>query len=143
MTLATVIPFPSPQPPRCRGVGAPRRKAPVSVVVRAGGERRVVGRDDLAAGVRWSVSPESPAFVAWLRAEQARVDAETARRGSPTRSLLIVDQGRRYLRVAVDTGAQRFAHAFVDMTTGDVLRPEGWSRPARGIRGNVHAALAQ
>ena len=29
-------------------------------------------------------------------------------------------------------------HAFVDRTTGDVLKPNGYKTPAKGARGNVH-----
>lgn len=32
----------------------------------------------------------------------------------------------------------RSAHAFIDKTTGDVLKPAGWKTPAKGSRGNIH-----
>lgn len=38
------------------------------------------------------------------------------------------------------TYAERSAHAFIDRTTGDVLKPAGWKTPAKGVRGNIHDA---
>lgn len=51
----------------------------------------------------------------------------------------------RYLRVVSvnrtsqgDVPMSRSAHAFIDRTTGDVLKPAGWKAPAKGVRGNIH-----
>jgi hypothetical protein len=32
------------------------------------------------------------------------------------------------------------AYCFVDLTTGDILKPGGWDRPAKGVRGNILGA---
>lgn len=46
----------------------------------------------------------------------------------------------RYVRIVAtrDSGeGQRSVWAFIDQTTGDVLKPAGWKEPAAGSRGNV------
>jgi hypothetical protein len=50
--------------------------------------------------------------------------------------------GVRYVRVVIAdaSGAARCAYAFIDRTTGDILKPDGWKRPAKGVRGNIFAA---
>jgi hypothetical protein len=48
--------------------------------------------------------------------------------------------GEKYIRVTrVDAGGKTgSAHAFIDKATGDVLKPDGYKRPAKGARGNIH-----
>jgi hypothetical protein len=53
---------------------------------------------------------------------------------------LEIENGSRYVRVVKVYGASRSAYAFVDSTTGDVLKPSGWKGPAKGIRSNIFAA---
>lgn len=53
--------------------------------------------------------------------------------------------GVRYVRIVrthvasdgVTTG-QRSVHCFVDKTNGDVLKAEGWKKPAKHARGNIY-----
>lgn len=47
--------------------------------------------------------------------------------------------GRKYARITdrPSNGSGAYAHAFVDLTTGDLLMPAGWSGPAKGARGNL------
>lgn len=46
--------------------------------------------------------------------------------------------GRKYVRIVDNYGnGQRSVHAFVDLATGDLLKPAGWSGPAKGARGNL------
>ena len=42
-----------------------------------------------------------------------------------------VDMGRRFARVWNDNHSQRMVHAFVDMTTGDVIKAAGWKAPQK------------
>lgn len=51
-----------------------------------------------------------------------------------------VMRGKRYARIVrVDTlGDGRSAHAFIDMTNGDILKPDGWKKPAKHARGNIY-----
>lgn len=56
---------------------------------------------------------------------------------------LEVTKGRRYAKVVRFElhGGERHhvsVHAFVDMTNGDVLKPQGWSTPAKHARGNIY-----
>lgn len=43
------------------------------------------------------------------------------------------DHGKRYIRVVSGDGV----HCFVDKTNGDVLKADGWKRPAKHARGNI------
>jgi hypothetical protein len=52
--------------------------------------------------------------------------------GRPYLSLTVfVEMGRKFARVATDNGVQRMVHAFVDMETGDVIKPSGWKAPQK------------
>jgi hypothetical protein len=48
--------------------------------------------------------------------------------------------GKKYVRVFVDQGGitGKSAFCFVDKATGDVLKADGWKRPARGPRGSIY-----
>lgn len=53
---------------------------------------------------------------------------------------LQAQKGKKFIKiVAIDSGlgAGKSAWAFVDTTNGDVLKPAGWSAPAKGARGNI------
>ena len=43
-------------------------------------------------------------------------------------------RGQKYVRIVHDGSA----HSFVDMETGDVLKPAGWNKPAKHARGNIY-----
>ena len=47
---------------------------------------------------------------------------------------ITAETGQRYWKVILTWGAQRMVHSFVEITTGDVFKAEGWSRPAKGVR---------
>lgn len=86
------------------------------------------------------------AAAAWLERAQARVTAHHASFGSEypeSCDVLEFSRGKRYWRVVArnpDTGS-RSAFAFVDSTTGDVLKPASWKAPAKHARGNVWGGL--
>ncbi len=50
---------------------------------------------------------------------------------------LTVMRGQKYIRIVAETPGQRSAWCFVDSTNGDVLKCDGWKRPAKGTRGNI------
>ena len=57
----------------------------------------------------------------------------------------VVTVGPKYARIAAiirGNLASQSVVCFVDMMTGDVLKPASWSRPAKHPRGNVNAADA-
>ena len=45
------------------------------------------------------------------------------------------EYGRRFTRIVVEGPNQRFVHAFVDMTNGDVIKAAGWKAPQKGKNG--------
>ena len=94
---------------------------------RLGAERARMGRAGFEA-----------AAAAWLVAAQAAVDTTYNQPGKTfNRRVLSFEPGRRYWRVVATTDGQRSAFAFLDTTNGDVLKPDGWKRPAKHARGNV------
>jgi hypothetical protein len=87
------------------------------------------------------VSEFQQAFDAFLAKAQERANKDYAAFqnggaiGNPPK--LEVEPGKRYIRIVACSPGQRHAWAFVDTATGDVLKPDGWKRPAKGARGNV------
>ena len=53
------------------------------------------------------------------------------------RPVMEVEVGRKYLKVVTNYHSQRSVHSFVDRVTGDVFKPEGWAKPAKGARFNL------
>lgn len=45
------------------------------------------------------------------------------------------EYGRRFTRIVVEGSIQRFVHAFVDMTNGDVIKAAGWKAPQKDKNG--------
>lgn len=46
--------------------------------------------------------------------------------------------GQKYLRIVRDDGRQRSVFCFVDKATGDILKADGWKRPAKHARGSIY-----
>jgi hypothetical protein len=46
--------------------------------------------------------------------------------------------GQKYLRVVRDDGSSRSVYCFVDKATGDILKADGWKRPAKHARGSIY-----
>ncbi len=52
--------------------------------------------------------------------------------------------GRRFVRLIQselwpnEKAVRQSALAFVEITTGDIFKPEGWKRPAKHPRGNIY-----
>ena len=46
----------------------------------------------------------------------------------------------RVVRSDVGNVNSRSVHCFVDMATGDVLKADGWAKPAKHARGNIYDA---
>ena len=55
---------------------------------------------------------------------------------------LFVNKGRRYDKIVCeDVGEKmesRRVWAFIDKTNGNILKPSGWSAPAKHARGNIY-----
>lgn len=81
---------------------------------------------------------------AFLKAAQKMSDAHMKKNfpGNPRR-LLSFTKGKKYWRiVAKDEGVSPSgsAWAFINTENGDLLKPAGWSRPAKHARGNIYDA---
>lgn len=79
------------------------------------------------------------AFKTFVVKAQALVD-EYMKTAFPNLKPDVLDvspDGKRYWRVVKNDGVSRSVYCFVDKTTGDVLKADGWKRPAKGARGNV------
>lgn len=92
-----------------------------------------------------TVTPEKfePFFTAFMQRAQAVATADFLKfmPGQEARApKLTYTRGPKYIRIVSGTGDQRSAWAFVDTTTGNVLKTDGWKRPAKGIRGNIFDA---
>lgn len=90
--------------------------------------------------------PARPSFevalAAWLEQSQQRVNERHARE-FPTsqfepRQLSIDPGGVKFVRVVATDGPSRSALAFVERATGDIFKPDGWKKPAKGARGNIY-----
>jgi hypothetical protein len=46
--------------------------------------------------------------------------------------------GPRFTRIISNDGVSRSAWAFIENATGAILKPDGWKRPAKHARGNLH-----
>ncbi len=55
---------------------------------------------------------------------------------------IVVDpNGKKYIRVVRDGGEHnRSVYCFIDASNGDVLKPDGWKRPAKHARGNIFSS---
>ena len=64
----------------------------------------------------------------------------------PEYSLFVDPRGTRYKRIViqrpVNSGVipDRSVYCFVDTTNGDVLKADGWKKPAKHARGNIFNA---
>lgn len=79
---------------------------------------------------------ESPEFLSWIASYQKMVDDYMAEKFPRLpRKLLLVSQGVKYIKItSTGTGS---VEAFVDKTTGDVLKAASWRAPAKHARGNI------
>jgi hypothetical protein len=79
-------------------------------------------------------------LMAWLAGAQAKID-DHYRTRFPTLEtpILTLERGRRYIRVVRADSSSRSVFAFID-ANGDVLKPEGWKKPALHARGNIFDA---
>ena len=49
--------------------------------------------------------------------------------------------GRKYIRIVREQtkGEGRSVHCFVDVSNGDILKADGWKKPAKHARGNIYS----
>ena len=76
------------------------------------------------------------AFIANIRALQHAYFERNNEHLSPP--VISVDpKGKKYLRIVQYNGSQHSVYCFVDKATGDILKADGWKRPAKHARGNI------
>ncbi len=84
----------------------------------------------------------------WVAAVQGMItksQEELVAKGfAPT--VVLVERGPKYARIVrfseqtvggKKETVERSAYAFIDLATGDVLKPAGWKGPAKHARGNI------
>lgn|SRR5512141_1379008 len=56
--------------------------------------------------------------------------------------MVSADPGNKYIRIVRTdaNGKSRSVHCFIDKSNGDVLKADGWKRPAKHARGNIFNA---
>ena len=84
------------------------------------------------------VNNDTPQFVSWLAGvEKISVDYATANYPNIPKPTFEASFGTRYVRVFRSSNCGHSAHAFVDRTNGDVLKPATFRAPAKHARGNI------
>ena len=64
----------------------------------------------------------------------SRIDAMAG--GSKYRRITCTQQNKDHNTGAITDG-QRSVYCFIDMSNGDILKADGWAKPAKGARGNI------
>ncbi len=75
------------------------------------------------------------AFLVFVSLLQAMQDREYA--DHPSNPEITFTSGKKYWRVVKVDAGSRYAFCFVEKATGNILKTASWSKPARGIRGNI------
>lgn len=104
-------------------------------------------KNDQAAQIEYAAEARRIGFehalARWLAGvTEATRDYYRAQFPTLVAPMFTTERGMRYVRVVtVQPGrGGRSAYCFVDMTTGDLLKPHGWKGPAKGARGSIYAA---
>jgi hypothetical protein len=66
----------------------------------------------------------------WQERQNAYFDKHYSNLNKP---VFKVTYGKKYAKIIQDTAVS----AFVDLETGDILKPASWAKPAKTARGNV------
>jgi len=92
------------------------------------------------------VHPDNTAFLSWLAAcNKLRDDYIAKQFPNNPKDVLVASIGSRYIRIeqislqrdALNKPVRCSAWAFIDRTTGDVLKAASFKTPAKGSRGNI------
>ena len=52
----------------------------------------------------------------------------------------VMEGGKVYIRVVSEEPGSRGVYCFVNVLTGDILKADGWKRPAKGARGSIFSS---
>ena len=93
------------------------------------------------------VHPDNTALISWLAAcNKLRDDYIAKNYAANPREILVASVGTRYIRIEQQSISKNpatgkpfscSAWAFIDRTTGDVLKASSFKTPAKGSRGNI------
>lgn len=82
------------------------------------------------------------ALTLWVSRSQARMSERHRKQwpDSPNEppQLSQDPNGIKFVRIVSTDGPSRSALAFVEKATGDIFKPDGWKKPAKGVRGNIY-----
>jgi hypothetical protein len=48
-----------------------------------------------------------------------------------------VEYGKKYARIVKNEYQQSSVYCFIDLTNGNILKADGWKKPAKGARGSI------
>jgi hypothetical protein len=77
------------------------------------------------------------AFASFVAGCKEIVKANDEKFNNVLKSSIVVEHGRRYVRLVKVDASSRSAYCFVDTKNGDVLKAASWKAPAKGARGNI------
>ncbi len=78
----------------------------------------------------------------FIAAVQAKTDAYTAanfKNLTPDTIGMTNPWGKRYIRITRNSTSSGSVHCFIDRTNGDILKADGYTKPAKHARGNIFA----
>jgi hypothetical protein len=78
----------------------------------------------------------------FIFALHAKLEAHYADQKCPANVVVEAQPGKKYTRIVVRTWGSGSAFCFIDNATGDILKSDGWKRPAKGVRGNIRNGAA-
>jgi hypothetical protein len=108
------------------------------------GELITVLVDGVLGPVQEPVKPSfDDALKSFVEKVNAMVREHHQREGYtlPPPTIAIDPRGKKYTRIVeCDAGGPRSVWCFVEKATGNILKAEGWKRPAKHARGNIYDA---
>jgi hypothetical protein len=92
-----------------------------------------------SAAVHPQVTPAQ--LEAFRAALQDFITGHYVRMGAENqRPLIEIMVGPKYARIVRVSPGERSVHGFIDLANGDLLKADGWKKPAKHARGNMFAA---
>lgn len=103
---------------------------------------KVIFMDDQANTKPTKEKSKSPqfdeAFEKFMKYAQDLIDKNNEENCPNIKTTLEYSTGKKYVRVIIkDNHGGQSVFCFVDKETGDVLKPDGWKKPAKHARGNI------
>ena len=75
--------------------------------------------------------------IKFIAGAQDMLDAYAKDQGLHCKETLTMDTGSKNIRIVKELHGGRSAWAFVNLNTGDILKPASWKVPAKHARGSV------